>query len=330
VPAGITYVNGEHDLPGWVRGALRDYRRGYAYELDGFFVHVYGRDDLLWTVSPGLTVTQKATGSLADWVTQTFGAQQIEPMEHAVGTVVDGVWRPRLTIPEQISQALNASRSEQRSAEQSLHLLVSALNELFLYVEPQGAGEDAYGAKTRELLILACTEVEDGWTQYLRRAGAQPGGQGYTTNDYVRLKDPLRLAEYEIGLVPYGRLPKVLPFAAWDVARPTLSLAWYDAYNKAKHDRSRNLPLATLTRCVEAVAAAVIMFCVRYGPFALYNENTPVASLINHLFAVELVSVDPTSFYAPLIHIPDDAREDLVSWDGSRTAPPWAKVALTV
>jgi hypothetical protein len=327
----ITYLNSPHDLPGWFPGALNDQRRGYAYELGEFFVHFYGRDELLWTISPGLTVTQKKTGSLEDWASQIFGAQEIQRVQHALGTVIDGVWRPGLTPPGQIMQALGTNRSEQRSAEQSLYLLVDELNDLFLYVEPRNAGTDAYSAKTRQLLILACTEVEDGWARYLRKAEVQPNGsRGYSTNDYVRLLDSLKLAEYQIGLVPYAGAAKVRPFAGWSATQPTQSLAWYDAYNKAKHDRSTNLPLATVTRCIEAVAAAVVMFSVRFSPFALYNETTPIASLVNHLFSLELVGADPTSFYVPPIDLPSTLSENLVSWDSGRTTPPWARTALTV
>ena len=39
---------------------------------------------------------------------------------------------------------------------------------------------------------------------------------------------------------------ELAPFALWEEARPTGSLAWYDAYNAVKHDRERNFSRATL------------------------------------------------------------------------------------
>ncbi len=53
----------------------------------------------------------------------------------------------------------------------------------------------------------------------------QAGGRGFTTQDYVRLLDLLRLAEYQVALVPFASVPVIRPFAAWDAQRPTQSLA---------------------------------------------------------------------------------------------------------
>jgi hypothetical protein len=55
-----------------------------------------------------------------------------------------------------------------------LHLLVDALRLRFMAVEPTGPGLDSYGPRMRELLILACTEVEDQWSHYMRVARVAP------------------------------------------------------------------------------------------------------------------------------------------------------------
>lgn len=329
MPRAITYEVTKPDFPNWVPGAMGTQRRGLAYETDDHFVHFYGRQDGLWVVSSGLTATQAKEGTLEDWVTSVFGAQCIQTLEVDAGTVVDGVWRPGLYYLDQIWQALDTDQQEQRSAEQSLHLLVSALNDLFLYIEPEGPGLQAYGPKTRELLILACTEVEDVWARYLRRAGHREGARGFSTNDYVRLLQPLHLADYEVGLVPFSRVPKVRPFAGWMTAAPTQSLPWYDAYNKTKHDRSKYLSSATVAQCVAAVAANVALYCVRFSPYTLFQEGTPLSSLANHLIAVDLTDANPTSFYAPLI----DASErvaPLVCGESRDRTQAWTVQPLTV
>jgi len=286
----VTYAVTKPDLPGWVPGALKSQGRGYAYETDDHFVHFYGRQGELWVVSSGLTATQDKQGTLEDWAAITFGAEDVTPLSVEAGAVTDGVWRPGLCYLDQVWQALGTDRQEQRAAEQSLYLLVSALNDLFLYIEPEGRGLDAYGPKTRELLILACTEVEDVWTRYLRRARHPVAPRGYSTNDYVRLLDPLHLADYEVSLVPFSRAPRTRPFEHWQSSAPTQSLDWYDAYNKTKHDRSGHLSSATLAHCVAAVAANVVLYCVRFSPYALFQESTPLSSLANHLFTVDLSS----------------------------------------
>ena len=329
MPTAITYEVTNPDFPGWVPGAFANQRRGLAYEVDGFFVHFYGQADGLWVVSSGLTATERAAGDLDSWVTKVFGAKDIRRLTVDGGHVVDGVWRPGIYYADQIWQALATGRQEQRAAEQSLHLLVSALSELFLYIEPEHAGLDTYGPKTRELLILACTEVEDGWTRYLRRAGRPSGPRGYSTNDYVTLLSPLHLAEYSVQLVPYGNAPSVRPFVTWRTSAPTRSLAWYDAYNQTKHHRSTHLSSATLARCIEAVAANVVLYCVRFSPYALFGQTTPLASLATHLFSVELVDVDPSSFYVPLID-PTSRRPALVCGESRDKTNAWVVDALTL
>jgi hypothetical protein len=330
VPA-ITYEVTKPDRPGLVTGALLEWRLGLAYEVDGFFVHFYGRwsESELWEVSSNPTVTEAASGTLQGWVTKVFGAKDIQPLGVDAGHVVDGVWRPGLFWVDQHWQALGTDQQEQRAAEHSLHLLVSALNELFLYIEPEGDGLSAYGPKTRELLILACTEVEDVWTRYLRRASRPAGRRGYTTRDYVRLLKPLHLAEYQLSLIPFASAPKLRPFASWQPSRPTQSLTWYHAYNKTKHDRSSHLSSATLTQCIEAVAANIALYCVRFSPYRILTESMPLASLVQHLFSVKLVGADPSSFYVPMIDPTSRSRE--LAWGESREyTKPWQVTALSV
>jgi hypothetical protein len=86
-----------------------------------------------------------------------------------------------------------------RLAEQALLLLIQRLNELLLFVEPDVATLSTFSHKARELLLLACTECENYWQDYLRDANALPlNGRLFTTNDYVKLLGPLHLAEFEI------------------------------------------------------------------------------------------------------------------------------------
>jgi hypothetical protein len=49
----------------------------------------------------------------------------------------------------------------------SLHILLKKLEELFETVEPTEANLTAYGHKIREILLLACMEVESSWSAVL-------------------------------------------------------------------------------------------------------------------------------------------------------------------
>ena len=120
-------------------------------------------------------------------------------MQLEVGNVTAGVWRPGLYYQDQTLQALGGSEVELRSAEQALRLLVERLDELLLYIEPSVSGLASFSHKTRELLILSCTEVELQLKQYLRLA-AYDREEDLSMNDYVRLEPRLYLREFVLTL----------------------------------------------------------------------------------------------------------------------------------
>lgn len=324
----ISYQNTITTIPGWAP-IHNDQPRGYAYQADGYNIHVYAHNDHLFIMSPGLTVTQViGAASLDDWVAATFGAQNIVELQTPPGTVVAGVWRPGLYSESHIHQALSTNQFEQRSAEQALRILVEKLDEILLYIEPSPTGLGSYGHKTRELLILACTEIENAWSQYLRLAGSATVRP--TTNQYVRLLRPLHLADYEISYSLFQTLPVVTPFRGWRASNPTASLPWYDAYNKTKHDRATHFNLATLENCLHAIAAAVVMFCVRYSPFPLLNSNGPLSGLIRQHMTIRLRDPDVTSFYVPLVQLPAAYQGHLVCGRADEFIGNWNQIPLTI
>ena len=197
----------------WAHAIHDEHPRGYAYQASSHFVHIYGSDVGWRQLSVGLSVSEQRVGSLRDWVTRVYGAEDIVPLEHDVGTVVDGVWRPGLYFEKDMEQEFGNRRPARRVEEQSLYALVDRLNELLQYVHPVGPGLEAYGPKQRELLILAATEAENVWVRYLERAGAV--GPRFTTNDYVKLKEALRLDQHQVWLTAYGDAPAVWPFKGW-------------------------------------------------------------------------------------------------------------------
>jgi hypothetical protein len=222
--------------------------RGFSYETDTHFVRVYGKAFGLWVISVGLTATEKKGDALDEWAIRVFGAEDISPALHPVGFTVSGVWRPGIYFNNEALQGLGNDESELRSAEQALRLLVERLDELLLYIEPSAHGLAAYSHKTRELLILACTELENSWKYYMSLTCASPmNGGDLTTKDYVKLLKPLCLSEFEITMKPYSGVPTMRPFSGWDSNSPTKSLSWYDAYNKAKHGRTTHFSEAKLS-----------------------------------------------------------------------------------
>ena len=317
----FVYRNTKSDIPGWA-SVHEKQPRGMAYETDRLFVHIYGAAEGLWTISNGLTVTKQKDGELSEWVTQVFGAENIEQSEHDVGITVEGVWRPGLYYDKDMLQALAETDADLRISEQSLLLLIERLDELLLFVEPTPRSLGTYSHKARELLILACTEAEAQWRRYLQRAGLVSPKKGFTMNDYVRLRGPLRLEEYEVTMPRYDNIPPARPFSQWSAAPPgpTQTLSWYDAYNKTKHDKKSQFSAATVTSCIKAIAANIVLFCVRFGPYRLYQGGGMLSAMFNPMFAVALRGCDPKSFYIPEVDIA--RRTDTLTW-GHAEVLPW-------
>ena len=318
----LVYHVTKHTIPGWIPFHEKE-RRGIAYEADNHFVHFFGKDDGLWIVSPGLTVTQKKSGSLQDWIVRTFGAVNIEQSNCDVGHTVAGVWRPGLYHRDEILQALDTTAVELRLAEQALLLLIQRLDELLHFVEPTTVTLNTYSHKSRELLILSCTEIENSWKAYMRIAGcAVQSKNDFTTNDYIKLKSALHLDEFQISLPRYSDISPIRPFRDWSTSQPTKSLNWYDAYNKTKHDRNSCFSEATLWNCLQALAANLTMFSVRFGPFQLFHGAGSLSAFVNQLFTIEIKDCKAASFYCPKLRLTPAQREDLICFDSTEFIEP--------
>ena len=148
---------------------------------------------------------------------------------------------------------------------QQVETLCDDLLSLFRIAHPDQDNLSAYGGAIRDLIILACTEVEAQWKGILQANGVTARNDRYTTNDYVRLLPAMKLAAYRMALLRYPGLPEMVPFGDWNITQPTKSLSWYNVYNLVKHDREANFKDATLGNAITAVAACVVMLAAQYG-----------------------------------------------------------------
>jgi len=288
---------------------------GMAYETDEFFVHYYISE---WNspfggLRPQQRIYQRKKGTLEDWVVNAFGAENVRECVHSAGETIKGVWRPGISSQADIGNF----KSDVGNWARAQVILLKKLSEIFDFVEPKGSGLNAYSHKTRELLILACTEVENYWTYYLRASGNVEAR--LSTNDYVKLKETLYLSDFEIQRDRLG-LPSVSPFDGWDSTQPTRSLPWYDAYNKVKHNRDRDFELATVENCINSVAGALVLFASRFGPSQLNGNINVLSGLFNELFSMQLKEIDPKTYYLPKIEIEDPGHDDAVSGHSDRGA----------
>jgi len=220
-----------------------------------------------------LEVSHASLASLKVWIARTFADTNPIESQYKPGTVYKRIYRP-LASTGSYYRAVPQEKVTESFV--SLHMLLKKLEELFETIEPTEANLAAYGHKIREILLLACMEVESSWSAVLKE-NCYPSTGRLTTNDYVKLLTAMLLDSYKLSLQSYSTFPSFSPFEGWSAANPTQSLAWYDAYNKTKHDREENLKLATLHNAVRAVGAAVVMFHAQFGlSFGTGDQKTPV------------------------------------------------------
>ena len=318
----IFYNTTHTKVPGLVQKFHIGLELGYAYETSTHYVHFYGTNRNFYSIHTGQTVVESKEKSsypdLVSWVTHYFGAQNIEIMENEVGEVIEGVWRPELYFYSDTNIALNTTESERRLSEQGIRVLLEKLDDLFLYLEPDSTSFSTYSHKIRELLILACTEVEGFWVYFMKLSNTNPIGRNYTTKDYIKLKEVLFLSEYQFTFKSYSSVSPLTPFKIWDSTSPTSSLTWYDAYNKTKHDRINHFKEATFFNALNAVVASIILYICRFSPYPLLEEKGTLNSLVNQHFKIELINANIKKSYIPLIEIPSTYRKDIFFYDSRR------------
>lgn len=322
----LTYFNTLTKLPNWNPNDQVHISQnlGFAYEGSDHFIHLYGWDSGFKGISIGLTVVEGKNNdntkskSLEDWVIENFGAKNIANSITDIGHSVKGVWRPGLYYNKDVIQAIGTTEHERYLSEQGIRVLIQKLDEIFLFIEPSVTTKNTYGHKIRELLILSCTEVENFWNYYLILCGVPHRRNGYSTNDYIKLKEILHLQEFEFNLPSYPGLGSIRPFENWDNSSPTRSLNWYDCYNKTKHDRTNNFDKATLWNAVNAVVACLILHCVKFGPYTMFESDNHFSSVIKQLFSGNIFKECKESFYIPKIELAANSRTDKFVFDPKR------------
>lgn len=163
-----------------------------------------------------------------------------------------------------------ADEEERTQTGVAVQALCNDLRALFEVITPHPTNLTSYGTRIRQMLILACTEVEAAWAGVLRANSVTP--KRPSTRDYVMLADPLELAEYSVRLRDYPSFASIDPFRGWSTATPAESLPWYDAYNRTKHDRESHSSDATLGHGITAVAGMVVMAAAQFGHLLFQPE----------------------------------------------------------
>lgn len=155
-----------------------------------------------------------------------------------------------------------------------LEILIDDLYSVFKVIAPYPNNLKTFGHEIRNIIILACTEIDSMMKKILEKNNMTKKGKFFNTTDYVQLLDPLRLKDYALSFKRYKMLNEFSPFIDWTTDKPTQSLHWYDAYNQIKHDREVNFSLSSLENAIESVMAYAILLIAQYGyRNSLWNEK---------------------------------------------------------
>lgn len=147
-----------------------------------------------------------------------------------------------------------------------LEIILDELFEIFKVVEPHSSKKtksnlETYGNRIRNVIILACTEVDALLKTILKGNNVKSEGNNYCMVDYLKLKEPMCLDCYTMSFRYIKDIGEWSPFKKWYSNSPE----WYQSYNKVKHDRFKNIEKATLANAINAIMAFVIVLAARYG-----------------------------------------------------------------
>lgn len=160
-------------------------------------------------------------------------------------------------------------------------ILIETLETVFRSIHPHESNFEVYGHQIRNLIILASTEVESSLFAILKANNVSSINKNYTTNDYVKLNNILKLYDYEVSLNHYPWMKPVSPFRDWDSDIPTKSLNWYNSYNKIKHNREIEFNEAKLIHSINAIVAVHILLISQFGTWGTYNPYFNVSNMPN-------------------------------------------------
>jgi hypothetical protein len=133
--------------------------------------------------------------------------------------------------------------------------------ELFDYVEPADQNEDCYSFRMHELLMRTCIEVEANCKAILNENKYHKKGD-LDMNDYKKLNATHKLSEYEVKFTVWRGTSNVRrPFSAWASGN---TLAWYQAYNAAKHDRHNEFERANFANVLQTISALVVLLSSQF------------------------------------------------------------------
>lgn len=171
--------------------------------------------------------------------------------------------------------------------------LFDEFSDSFRYLEPHTDNYNAYSNRMRELLILACMEIEANFSGVLEVNNVKPARKNYNTGDFAKLIRVLYLKDWGASLKLRNGCGNVYPFKDWNPDKATQSLQWYDAYNNVKHNAFDKLNLANFNAVYNAMSALYILLIAQWGTGAFedLDLHVPFTLISRPTFKIEDIPV---------------------------------------
>ncbi|CAA2157068.1 hypothetical protein MBRA_02485 [Methylobacterium brachiatum] len=211
-----------------------------------------------------VTVVNRLAVNPCDLVTGQYYPRMARPILVNNSYVGKSGYGPLYIYGENMGHTLPHDKVALANSVNQLSILIRELKLTMEYIHPSAQNLTSFGHHSRNVLLLASMDFENECRGVLQAHGYTTINNRFSTNDYSKVSAPLRLDEYEVTLSHYPTLGPIRPFRTWDTSNPTITLPWYDAYNKCKHDREANFNQGNLDNAINAVCAVAIMLTAQY------------------------------------------------------------------
>jgi hypothetical protein len=143
----------------------------------------------------------------------------------------------------------------------AFYILLNDFNSLLDYVEPADLNLTTYSYRIHELLLRTCIELEANFVAILSENGYQKDGN-WNILDFKKVNKSHHLSSYEVLLPNWKGESNIRnPFQAWN---EDLSLSWFKAYNKTKHDRFSEFEQANFKNLTDSICGLAVLLASQF------------------------------------------------------------------
>ncbi|MDY6839612.1 MAG: hypothetical protein SWH78_16740 [Thermodesulfobacteriota bacterium] len=151
-------------------------------------------------------------------------------------------------------------------------LLVKDFLRLCEFIAPHNSNLATFSHRNYELLLRVCTEFEN-LSKFVLTENEYAKRENMNIQDYRHLEEYFELSKQEAGLLFWTPKKKfVRPFADW--AHSNSPLSWYQDYNKVKHNREAEFPLASFNNLVLSLSGLFLCLHARFRR-SFFNPYSP-------------------------------------------------------